>query len=252
MQFIGVIPARYASTRFPGKPLAMIGKKSMIRRVYERTLKSKKIDKAFVATDDKRIENHVKEFGNVIMTKTSHTSGTERCSEVAEKLIEQKESSHQDIIINIQGDEPFIDPIQIDQLANIMQNPDVKIATLAKKITSYDVLFNNNIVKVLLNKNLKAIYFSRAPLPHCRNLTTEKWLNNINFFCHIGLYGYKTNTLLEIVKLPQAMIEQAEALEQLRWMYNEYDIHVGITEKENYSVDIKEDINNIPKNLYSL
>jgi len=251
MQYIGIIPARYASTRFPGKPLAMIGKKSMIRRVYEQTLKSNKINKAFVATDDQRIENHVKEFGNVIMTKTSHTSGTERCSEVAEKLIKQKEISHHDVIINIQGDEPFIDPAQIDQLADIMQSPQVQIATLAKKINSSETLFNNNIVKVLLNKNSKAIYFSRSPLPHCRNLTKEKWLNNINFFCHIGLYGYKTNTLMKIVKLPTAMIEQAEALEQLRWMYNEYDIHVGITEKENYSVDIKEDINNIPKNLYS-
>ncbi len=250
MNFTGIIPARYASTRFPGKPLAMIGKKSMIQRVYEQALKSKKLNNLFVATDDRRIEKHAKEFGNVIMTKSTHNSGTERCGEAIEKLIEQKIITQNDAIINIQGDEPFVNPLQIDQVANILENPKVHIATLAKKINNYNTLFNNNSVKVLLNKSSKAIYFSRAPLPYCQNIKKENWLENNDFYNHVGIYGYKANVLLKIIKLRPEKIEKAESLEQLRWIYNEYEIHVGITKYDNYSVDVEQDINNIPKNLY--
>ncbi len=250
MHFTGIIPARYASTRFPGKPLAMIGNKSMIRRVYEQALKARKLSKIIVATDDKRIEEHVREFGNVIMTGSEHKSGTERCGEAAEKLTAEKLLTKDDVIINIQGDEPFINPQQINQLAEILQNPAVQIATLAKKIISTETLFDENSVKVMLNKSSKAICFSRTPLPYCQNTKTAKWLKNNEFYRHIGLYGYKADTLLEIVKLPEVTIEKAESLEQLRWIYNEYDIYVGISQYDNYAVDVEEDIEKIPKNLY--
>ncbi len=250
MQCIGIIPARYASSRFPGKPLAIIGNKTMIRRVYEQALKSQKINKVFVATDDNRIEKHVKEFGNVIMTKPEHKSGTERCGEVAEKLISENVLNTNDAIINIQGDEPFINPEQIDQLAKTLENQDVQIATLAKKINSSETLFDENCVKVVISKSLKALYFSRAPIPYCRNTDTEIWLKKHNYLQHIGLYGYKTNVLLKITKLPETSLENTEALEQLRWTFNDYDIHVGITEHDSYNVDVKEDIEKIPKSLY--
>ncbi len=251
MQCIGIIPARYDSTRFPGKPLALIGSKTMIRRVYEQTQKSKNLNKVFVATDDKRIEAHVKEFGNVIMTSSDHKSGTERCAEVAEKMIEGNLISNNDAIINIQGDEPFINPDQIDQLANILQKPRVQIATLVKKIKYHDTLFNENIVKVILSKSGKAIYFSRAAIPYCRSTKKENWLKDNHYYQHVGIYGYKTDVLLEITKLPETTIEKAEALEQLRWIFNEYDIHAGITNLDCYNVDTENDIKNLPKNLYT-
>ncbi len=250
MHFTGIIPARYASTRFPGKPLAMIGNKTMIRRVYEQALKARKLSKIIVATDDKRIEEHVGEFGKVIMTGSEHKSGTERCGEVAEKLIAQKQLTKDDVIINIQGDEPFIDPWQIDQLAEILQYPYIQIATLAKKISSIDTLFDANTVKVILNKSSKAVYFSRSPLPYCREPKKKDWLKYSDFYRHIGIYAYKVDVLLRIVKLDEAEIEKAEALEQLRWIYNEYDIHVSITELDNYTVDVEEDIGKLPKDLY--
>lgn len=250
MQCIGVIPARYASSRFPGKPLTWIGEKSMIRRVYEQANKAEKLSKVFVATDDSRIEEHVKEFGNVIMTCQNHQTGTERCGEVAKHLLQKKLVNSQDSIINIQGDEPFINPLQIDQLTEIVNNTNVSIATLAKKIKNKDIIFDENNVKVLLNNKHKAIYFSRTPLPHCFKTEKKQWAKISDYFCHVGIYGYKINILLELLKLPGANIENAESLEQLRWIYYEYDIHVGITEYDSYAVDVKEDIAKIPKELY--
>jgi 3-deoxy-manno-octulosonate cytidylyltransferase (CMP-KDO synthetase) len=241
MRILGVIPARYASVRFPGKPLIMIQGKSMIQRVYEQVLQARMISELVVATDDERILNEVSSFGGkAVLTNPNHPSGTDRCLEACNTFGESF-----DAVINIQGDEPFIDPAQIDQLADLLNNPLVPIATLAKKITSSDELFDANVVKVIFDFNGHSIYFSRNPLPFLRGVDQAEWLQNFDFYKHIGLYGYHLDTLREITHIPQSRLEKAESLEQLRWLENGYSIAVGITEKESFGIDSPEDLKKI-------
>lgn len=238
MKTIGIIPARYASTRFPGKPLIDIGGKSMIQRVYEQAKKAKRLTDVVVATDDVRIEAHVKAFGgNVVMTSETHQSGTDRCFEAL-----QKYGSGVDVVINIQGDEPFIQPEQIDLLASCFDTNEVGLATLVKKITTYDELFNVNTPKVLLDKNQNAIYFSRQTIPHVRGKETTQWIDYQVFFKHIGIYGYTSQALAEITQLKTSNLELAEGLEQLRWVENGYKIRTKQTDIENVAIDTPEDL----------
>ena len=202
MNVIGVIPARYDSSRFPGKPLVDIGGKSMIQRVYEQCSKSTSISKLIVATDDQRIADHVKLFGgNITLTSINHQSGTDRCAEVANNYPEF------DILINIQGDEPMINPDQIDLLCKCFENPNASIATLVKKISSNEELFNENTPKVILNKNNEAILFSRTAIPFIRGKAKENWIEQYTFYKHIGIYGFKTETLKKLNNLPVSALE---------------------------------------------
>jgi 3-deoxy-manno-octulosonate cytidylyltransferase (CMP-KDO synthetase) len=245
MRIVGIIPARYASTRFPGKPLVDIGGKSMIQRVYEQAKKSLALAEVVVATDDSRIEKHVKDFGGaVIMTATEHQSGTDRCFEVVQKL-----ENPADVVINIQGDEPFIQPGQIDEIASCFQIPAVQLATLVKKISSTEELFNTNIPKVLLNKNKEAIYFSRQTIPHLRGKKEEEWLKNYTYYKHIGIYAYQSGILGKITALPPSSLELAEGLEQLRWIENGYKIKVEFTDYESVAVDVPDDLKKLTKFL---
>ena len=240
MPFLGLIPARYASTRFPGKPLVDIAGKSMIQRVFEQAKKCRHLDEVVVATDDERILNHVLEFGgNAIMTSTEHQSGTDRCAEVSLLYPEF------DVVINIQGDEPFIDPEQISKVISCFDSPDTQLATLIKKIGSEQELFNPNSPKVIINKNSEAIYFSRLPLPYIRGQEQENWLQLFTFFKHIGIYGYRADILQQVTKLPVSSLEKAESLEQLRWIENGYKIKVAETDLETYAIDTPEDIVNL-------
>jgi 3-deoxy-manno-octulosonate cytidylyltransferase (CMP-KDO synthetase) len=238
MKILAVIPARYASTRFPGKPLTIIKGKSMIQRVYEQAQKCKALNAVVVATDDLRIEQAVKQFnGRVVMTSESHQSGTERCAEVAANIEDDF-----DVVINVQGDEPFIQPGQIALLANCFMQETTDIATLVKQISLETELANPNTVKVVLDEHGKALYFSRSTIPYQRNIPLEQWLTGGIFYKHIGIYGYRKNVLQEIVKLPPNNLEQAESLEQLRWLANGYRIQTAITELETISVDTPEDL----------
>jgi len=240
MHAIGIIPARYASSRFPGKPLAIINGKSMIQRVYEQSLKSEMLAEVIVATDDNRIKDHVNEFnGKVVMTSEFHKSGTERCNEVVEKMFK---TNMPDIVVNIQGDEPYINPSQIDKVVSCFENQNVQIATLAKKIVSAEVLFDPNVVKVVFGENKKAIYFSRSSIPYVRGKDLQDWINNSEFYKHIGIYAYRSNILKSVCELKPSKLEKAESLEQLRWLENAYSIQVELTDYESYSVDISEDI----------
>ncbi len=251
MKFIGIIPARYASARFPGKPLADIKGKSMIRRVVEQASKSEVLAEVIVATDDDRIFRHVQSFGKVVMTAKHHQSGTERCLEAAEiwnKTREEKIFDH-DVIINIQGDEPFISPAQIQLLAGIFDNPECNIATLIKKIQESEELFNPNVVKVVTGKDHKALYFSRSPIPFVRNKPEKQWPGSTNFYQHIGMYGYKMSTLKKITALPPSPIEAAESLEQLRWLHAHFRIFTAVTSEQSISVDTPEDLEKIPDHL---
>lgn len=242
---LGVIPARYASTRFPGKPLAIIGGISMIQRVYIQAAKSKLLSKIIVATDDERIAEHVKSFGgNVFMTSTAHQTGTARCAEV---LKMQKEKY--DVLINIQGDEPFINPSQIDAVINQFMSFDIEIATLVKRITTVEELQNPNVVKVVLNSEGNALLFSRSVIPFHRNTDAETALKQHNYLKHIGIYGYRTDILEEIDELPETNLEKAESLEQLRWLQELYMIHAAETTEESYAVDTPEDVTRIEKLL---
>ncbi|MBT3621486.1 MAG: 3-deoxy-manno-octulosonate cytidylyltransferase [Flavobacteriales bacterium] len=232
MKIIGIIPARYGSSRFPGKPLVDILGKSMIQRVYEQCKKASSLTNIIVATDDERIFNHVIEFGGkVIMTSSSHPSGTDRCNEVVQKLEE-----HYDIAINIQGDEPYINPEQIDQVANLFSTKEVSIATLVKKIEDKSLISDINSPKAIFDSNGIAQNFCRE----ITNFSTKK-----TYFKHIGIYGYRTKTLSEICKLPPSKNEINERLEQLRWLDNNYLIKVGVTTHEGISVDTPEDIEKI-------
>jgi 3-deoxy-manno-octulosonate cytidylyltransferase (CMP-KDO synthetase) len=245
MKIIGIIPARYASTRFPGKPLVDIAGKSMIQRVYEQAKKSVHLAAVVVATDDARIEQHVKAFGGeVVMTGDQHQSGTDRCFE-AMKIF----AAPADVIINIQGDEPFIHPGQIDEIASCFQIPDVQIATLVKKINAAADLFNVNIPKVILNKNKEAIYFSRQTIPHIRGKQEEEWLQQYTFYKHIGIYAYQAAILGEITALKPASLEIAEGLEQLRWIENGYKIKVELTDYESVAIDVPDDLKKLAKFL---
>jgi 3-deoxy-manno-octulosonate cytidylyltransferase (CMP-KDO synthetase) len=244
MKILGVIPSRYSSTRLPGKPLIDIDGKTMIRRVYEQAKKSTLLNHLVVATDDERIVKEVESFGgNVIVTSTNHQSGTDRCAEVAQKI------TGNDVIINIQGDEPLIDPSQIDLLAKCFHTENTQIATLAKKIETYTELYNFGTPKLILNQASEAIYFSRQAIPHLRDIKSDEWLNSHPFYKHIGIYGFLTETLSRVSKLPQSSLEKMEMLEQLRWLENGYKIKVAITEIETLSVDSPEDVDMVLKVL---
>lgn len=238
MKIVGIIPARFASTRFPGKPLVDIGGKSMIQRVYEQAKKSTSLNDVIIATDDVRIQNHVIAFGGkVIMTSENHQSGTDRCFEAIKKY-----TAPADVVINIQGDEPFIRPEQIDLAASCFDSDKVQIATLVKKINTNEELFNVNTPKVLLNKYDEAIYFSRQTIPYVREKELSQWLDYQTFYKHIGIYAYTTKTLAEITALKQSPLELAEGLEQLRWIQNGYKINTKITDFESIAVDVPDDL----------
>jgi 3-deoxy-manno-octulosonate cytidylyltransferase (CMP-KDO synthetase) len=237
MSILGIIPARYASTRFPGKPLVDIAGKSMIQRVFEQSKKCTHLTEVIVATDDIRIYDHVLGFGGVaVMTSPGHQSGTDRCAEVA------WQHPQYDVIINIQGDEPYIDPGQISKLASCFNNADTQIATLIKKVQDEQELFNVNSPKVVVNNLSEAVYFSRSPLPHIRGQEPQNWLNFYTYFKHIGIYGYRADVLEQITNLPVSPLEKAESLEQLRWIENGYRIKVAETELETFAVDAPEDL----------
>lgn len=236
MKIVGIIPARYASTRFPGKLLADMGGKTVIQRVYEQASKAKLLNSLIVATDSRRILNHVRSFGGkAIMTSTRHTNGTERCHEAAKKMKLPDDT----IIINIQGDEPFINPQQIDSLIKCFAG-DAQIATLIKQIKFDDELFTHHTVKVVVNNRHDAIYFSRSPIPH--SSWKCKWLESHPYYKHIGIYGYYLATLKELVVLPRSPLEQAESLEQLRWIENGYTIATRLTKHESISIDTPADL----------
>jgi 3-deoxy-manno-octulosonate cytidylyltransferase (CMP-KDO synthetase) len=242
MRVLGIIPARYASTRFPGKPLIEIQGKSMIQRVYEQALKAASLTKVVVATDDERIALAVSNFGGeCILTGETHQSGTDRCAEVSQYFPDFN------IVINIQGDEPFINPKQIDLLVSCFEQRHVQLATLIKEISTNDELFNHNIPKVVTNSKQEAVYFSRQTIPYLRNLEKDKWLNAHRFYKHIGIYGYTTPTLHEITKLQPSSLEIAESLEQLRWIENGYAIQTRITTIETIAIDTPEDLDKITK-----
>lgn len=242
MRFVGIIPARFASTRFPGKPLVMIGGKTMIQRVYEQV--SLVLKDVYVATDDKRIYDAVIAFGGkVVMTSEMHKSGTDRCYEAFSKLEEQF-----DVVINIQGDEPFIQPIQIETLMNCFGSLEVEIATLAKMVTKNDGLeglSNPNSPKLVVNKRNEAMYFSRSVIPYYRGVELEDWVSKHNYYKHVGIYAYRTDVLRELTLLEQSPLEIVESLEQLRWLENGYRIKVGYTDVESVGIDTPEDLEKV-------
>lgn len=234
---LGIIPARYASSRFPGKPLADIGGKSMLQRVFEQAGQCAGLDSLVVATDDARIARHASEFGaQVLMTRSDHASGTDRCAEVAVVLPEY------DVYINIQGDEPFIDPGQIDLVVQPLIEDKAGISTLARPLREAEALLNPNIVKVVFNQKGHALYFSRSPIPHVRGLGVEEWPARSAHYQHLGLYGFQRLALLQIAALPPSPLELLESLEQLRWLDHGLSIFVALTEQETLGVDTPEDI----------
>lgn len=243
IKILGVIPARYGSSRFPGKPLIDLAGKSMIQRVYEQAKKSKLLQEVIVATDDDRIFNHVKSFGGkVMMTSDTHQSGTDRCAEVLEKLNEKY-----DAVINIQGDEPFIDPLQIDILGNCFEDSTVELATLIMRSEDANHIMNPNRIKVTIDKNNTALYFSRSSIPFVKGVQAEEWGKSFPFYLHIGIYGYRADVLKTITKLPVSNLEKAESLEQLRWLENGYRIKTAETKFESHSIDSPEDVDKVLK-----
>ena len=237
MEVLGIIPARFASTRFPGKPLTDINGKSMIQRVYEQA-KSANLAEVLVATDDQRIFDHVQGFGGkAVMTAEHHQSGTDRCFEAYQQYNQPFE-----YVINIQGDEPFIRPEQINLVASCFKSPQTQLATLIKKIQSPEELFNVNSPKVVINKAGEALYFSRQPIPYCRNVPNDIWHRQHTYYKHIGIYGYRTDILEQITQLPPSGLELAESLEQLRWLENGFKIATAITEFETIGIDTPEDL----------
>jgi 3-deoxy-manno-octulosonate cytidylyltransferase (CMP-KDO synthetase) len=243
LRVIGIIPARYDSTRFPGKPLVQINGISMIQRVYEQAQKSHGLTKVYVATDDMRIESHVNSFGgNVIMTSPKHRTGTERVSEVAERLQLHDPGHPWDVVLNIQGDEPYINPDQIDSLIGCFRDKDVQIATLIHQIDSLDELSDPNVIKVIIDKTNRALCFTRAALPFIRGIEVKNWLQHHTYFKHIGLYAYRTQVLEIISRLKPSPIEIAESLEQMRWIENGFSIHAQLTDIDSISVDTPDDL----------
>ena len=241
---VGVIPARYASTRFPGKPLVMIKGMSMIERVYRQASRGNLLSAVIVATDDARIAGHVAVFGGrVIMTSPHHPSGTDRIAETMRILAGNGE--HYDIAVNIQGDEPTIRPEQIESVVSLFSNSETRIATLIKVIKKTEDLFNPNVVKVLTDKSGKALLFSRSPIPHIRQHPDDEWTSVFTFYRHIGIYAYLTQTLQDISGLPPAPPETAESLEQLRWLWNGYSIQTNITDFETIGIDTPEDLSKL-------
>lgn len=239
MNFVGIIPARYASTRFPGKPLAKLGGKTVIERVYRQV--SKVLDYVYVATDSEQIFNTVISFGgNAIMTSPNHKSGTDRVEEAVNKT-----GKKFDVVINIQGDEPFIHESQIKTICECFDDSQTMIATLGRPFSNNDTiaeLENPNSPKIVCDNNNFAMYFSRSIIPYIRNVEKQEWLNSFNYLKHIGLYAYRRNVLSEITQLKQSSLEIAESLEQLRWLQNGYKIKVGITEIETIGIDTPEDL----------
>ena len=236
MKFIAIIPARYASTRFPGKPLAVLGGKTVIQRVYEQV--SKVLDEAYVATDDERIFVAVEAFGGkAVMTRADHKSGTDRIQETVEKI-----GSDADVIINVQGDEPFIQPSQIETLMHLFDNPETQIGTLGKPFDSMEGVENPNSPKIITDNRGFALYFSRSIIPYIRGKERNEWFNEYPFLKHLGIYAYRREVLAEVTKLPQSSLEKAESLEQLRWLQNGYRIRVGLTDVETVGIDTPEDL----------
>lgn len=236
MKYIAVIPARYASTRFPGKPLAVLGGKTVIQRVYEQA--ANVLSEAYVATDDKRIFNAVKAFGGcAVMTRADHKSGTDRIEEAVKKIV-----TDADVIINIQGDEPFIQPSQIKTLMHLFDDPETQIGTLGKPFETMDAVENPNSPKIVTDRRGFALYFSRSIIPYIRGVDQKEWLGHYPFLKHLGVYAYRREVLAEVTRLPQSPLEKAESLEQLRWLENGYRIRVGITEMETVGIDTPDDL----------
>lgn len=244
MKFVAVIPARYSSTRFPGKPLALLGGKPVIRRVYEQV--SELISDVYVATDDERIYDAVLNFGGkAVMTRADHKSGTDRIEEAVEKIGQEKF----DVVINVQGDEPFIQPSQIQTVMDLFADSQTQIATLGKRFDSMEAVMNPNSPKIVMGKNSRALYFSRSVIPFVRGVEQGDWLGHYPFLKHIGLYAYRTSVLREITLLPQGELEKAESLEQLRWLENGYTIKVGLTDVETVGIDTPADLERAEKFL---
>ncbi len=247
MKVIGVIPARFNSSRFPGKPLCVINGITMIERVYKQAIKCKHLSAVIVATDDQRILNHVIEFGgNAVLTSSEHETGTNRCYEALNKY-EKSTKQEFDIVINIQGDEPFINPSDVDILAQSFVKSAIQIVTLRKKITDYNELISPNVVKVVVGVNNKALYFSRQTIPYITATEEKKWLENATFFKHIGIYAYRTDVLRQIAYLKPSVLEINEKLEQLRWLENGISVFALETQSESHAVDVPNDILKIEK-----
>ena len=236
MKFTAIIPARYASTRFPGKPLAVLGGKTVIQRVYEQV--SSVLDEVYVATDDERIFQCVEDFGGrAVMTRSDHKSGTDRIEEAA-----QKTATDADVIINVQGDEPFIQPTQIETLMHLFDNPQTQIGTLGKLFESIEAVENPNSPKIVVDNQGFALYFSRSVIPYIRGEQRDEWFGEYPFLKHLGIYAYRREVLAEVTRLPQSSLEKAESLEQLRWLQNGYRIRVGLTDVETVGIDTPEDL----------
>lgn len=236
MKFIAIIPARYASTRFPGKPLAILGGKPVIQRVYEQAVSI--LPEAWVATDDERIFQAVEQFGgHAVMTRSDHKSGTDRIEEAAEKI-----NTDADVIINIQGDEPFVQASQIKSLMDLFENPETQIGTLGKRFNSMNAVTNPNSPKIVCDLQGFALYFSRSIIPFVRGKEQQTWQDYYPYLKHLGLYAYRREVLREVTRLPQSPLEIAESLEQLRWLENGYRIRVGLTDVETVGIDTPEDL----------
>jgi 3-deoxy-manno-octulosonate cytidylyltransferase (CMP-KDO synthetase) len=239
MNFLGIIPARYASSRLPGKPLADIGGKPMIQWVYENT--SRELNDVIVATDHSSIEKAVLAFGGrAMVTSPDHPSGTDRCAEVMQRLRASGESY--DAVINVQGDEPFINASHIRLLKEAISDPATQIATLANPILDRSELMNPNAVKVVANTQGNALYFSRSAIPYNRHATDDIWVQDINYLKHLGMYAYRSEILLQITMLEPSPLEQTESLEQLRWLENGFRIRVLVTNDPSQGIDTPEDL----------
>lgn len=246
MKFIGIIPARYSSSRFPGKPLAILGGKPVIEHVYRQV--SSVMEDVFVATDDQRIYDAVEAFGGkAIMTRSDHKSGTDRICEALEKV-----GGSFDVVINIQGDEPFIQKSQLETVMQCFDDPRTQIATLGKPFESMEAVENPNSPKIVLDNDGYALYFSRSVIPFVRGKEHEEWLSHFPYLKHIGLYAYRTEVLREVSKLPQSTLELAESLEQLRWLQNGYKIKVGLTNVETIGIDTPEDLQRAEEKMANL
>ena len=236
MKFIGIIPARYASTRFPGKPLALLGGKPVIQHVYEKV--AAVLEAAYVATDDERIYDVVKSFsGQVVMTRTDHKSGTDRIEEAIEKI-----GGEWDVVVNVQGDEPFVAKSQLDTICHCFDDPTTQIATLGKPFESMEAVQNPNSPKIVVDNMGFAMYFSRSVIPYVRGKEKSSWLTHYPFLKHIGIYAYRKDVLRQITQLPQSSLEIAESLEQLRWLQNGFKIKVGTTDVETVGIDTPQDL----------
>ncbi|MBL0356864.1 MAG: 3-deoxy-manno-octulosonate cytidylyltransferase [Chitinophagaceae bacterium] len=238
---VGIIPARFASTRFPGKPLIDIKGKSMLQRVYEQAAKSKLLSRVVVATDDERIADHVKDFGGeVVMTAPHHPSGTDRCWDALQQL----EGDYR-YVINIQGDEPFIEPGQIDELAAVLQDGAIELATQMIPVDNHEILFDKGEVKIVLNSRNEALYFSRMVIPFIKDVDEKEWHKHHQYYRHVGMYAYRKDILEQITKLPVSSLEKAESLEQLRWIENGFSIKCVTTKYESHCIDTPEDVQKV-------